>query len=112
MINIGSVAARVSPPALHIYSGTKGALNTMSQGWARELGSKGITVNTVAPGPVVTDYVLPEEHPTTKYFRTTQHIKRDGTAEEVASVALFVASPQSTFVTGQVLGVDGGINYN
>lgn len=112
IINIGSVAARICPPGIHIYSATKGALNTMSFGWSQELGVKGITVNTVAPGLIDTDYGIPDGHPVSNAFRFNQHVKRKGSSEEVASLVLYVASPASGFMTGQVLAVDGGLSYS
>jgi len=111
VINIGSVVARNGTRFANLYSASKGALNTMTLGWAEELGPKGITVNVVSPGPIQTDYAAPEDHPLSQKFRWEQYIKRNGTPEEVANVILFAASAGSSFVSGQVLAVDGGLSY-
>lgn len=111
VVNVGTVVARLGTRYANIYSATKGALNAMSLGWAEELGERGITVNVVAPGPIDTDYVPAEEHLLVQKFRAVQHLKRNGTSQEVAEVIAFVASDKSTFITGQVLAVDGGLSY-
>lgn len=111
IINISSVVARTGTRFASLYSATKGALNTLTLAWAEELGEKGITVNVVSPGPTSTDYAPPEEHELTQKFRAQQYIKRDGTAEEVANAIVFAASPGASFLSGQVLGLDGGLSY-
>jgi 3-oxoacyl-[acyl-carrier protein] reductase len=111
IINLGTVVSRAGIQYANIYSATKGALNTMTLGWSKELAEKGITANVVSPGPVETDQVPPEESAVVQTFRAAQHIKRNGTAKEIADVVVFVASPASSFITGQVIAVDGGLSY-
>ncbi|KAJ5804890.1 hypothetical protein N7474_010777 [Penicillium riverlandense] len=111
IVNVGSVIARTGAKQAALYSSTKGALNSLTLAWAEELGERGITVNVVAPGPIDTDYAPPEEHVLTKKFRAQQYIKRNGSTEEVANVIVFAASSGASFVSGQVLGVDGGLSY-
>ncbi|KAL6786480.1 NAD(P)-binding protein [Trichoderma sp. SZMC 28012] len=111
IVNISSVVARTGTRFASLYTATKGALNTLTLAWAEELGGKGITVNVVAPGPISTDYAPPEEHELTQKFRAQQYIKRDGTAEEVANAIVFAVSPGASFISGQVIGVDGGLSY-
>ena len=65
----------------------------------------------VAPGPIQTDYAPADDHELTEKFRAQRYIKRNGTAEEVANAILFASSPGASFVTGQILGVDGGLSY-
>lgn len=112
IINVGTVVARLGTRHAEIHAGTKAALNAMTRGWSEELRESGITVNVVAPGPVDTDNVPAEEHQLVQQFRAAQHLMRNGTAKEVAEVIKFVASPGSSFMTGQVIGVDGGLSYS
>jgi len=110
IIMIGSsVGERVLVPGLVPYSATKGAVKMFSQGLAREVGSRGITVNNVQPGPIDTDlnpaageWAVPQKAATA--------LDRYGQVEEVAALVAFVAGPEASYITGANLTVDGGMN--
>jgi 3-oxoacyl-[acyl-carrier protein] reductase len=96
-------------PGLVAYSATKGAIKMFTQGLSREVGDRGITVNNVQPGPIDT-----ELNPASGDWATPQlavtALKRYGTVDEVAALVAFVASPESSYITGANLTVDGGTN--
>jgi len=110
VIMIGSaVGERVAAPGLVPYAGTKGAVKMFTQALAREIGSRGITVNNVQPGPIDTelnpaagDWAVPQKAATS--------LDRYGRVDEVAAVVAFVAGPESSYITGANLTVDGGMN--
>jgi 3-oxoacyl-[acyl-carrier protein] reductase len=110
IIMIGScVGERVLTPGLVPYSATKGAVKMFTQGLSREVGSRGITVNNVQPGPIDTDlnpaagdWAVPQKAATA--------LGRYGQVEEVAALVAFVASPEASYITGANLTVDGGTN--
>src|SRR6266566_3497376 len=110
IIMIGSsVGERVLVPGLVPYSATKGAVKIFTQGLSREVGSRGITVNNVQPGPIDTDlnpaagdWAVPQKAATA--------LDRYGRADEVAALVAFVAGPESSYITGANLTVDGGMN--
>ena len=110
IIMIGScVGERAMTPGLVPYSATKGAVKMFSQGLSREVGSRGITVNNIQPGPIDTDlnpaageWALPQKAATA--------LDRYGQVEEVAALVAFVAGPEASYITGANLTVDGGTN--
>jgi 3-oxoacyl-[acyl-carrier protein] reductase len=96
-------------PGLVPYSATKGAVKIFTQALSRELGSRGITVNNVQPGPIDTDL-----NPATSEWAVPQKaataLGRYGHVEEIAAMVAFIASPESSYITGANLTVDGGTN--
>lgn len=93
------------------YSATKAAQVGLVRTWAMELGQHGITVNAVAPGPIVTDMftdVVPEDSDKAEKIAASLPVKRLGRADDVARAVMFLASPDNGFVTGQCLFVCGG----
>jgi 3-oxoacyl-[acyl-carrier protein] reductase len=110
IISIGSAAGeRVAAPGLVPYAGTKGAVKMFTQALAREIGSRGITVNNVQPGPIDTelnpaagDWAVPQKAATA--------LGRYGRVDEIAAMVAFVAGPESSYITGANLTVDGGMN--
>lgn len=108
IINIGSVAGEQVPfVGAADYAATKAALGGYTRGWARDLGSKGITVNLVQPGPIVTDMAPKDGEPYEILMRGTA-LNRFGQPEEVAAAVTFLASPAASYITGATLNVDGG----
>ena len=110
IITIGScVGERMLTPGLVAYSATKGAVKMFAQGLSREVGKRGITVNNVQPGPIDTD-LNPASGDRAVPQKAVTALDRYGTVEEVAALAAFVAGPESSYITGTNLTVDGGTN--
>jgi 3-oxoacyl-[acyl-carrier protein] reductase len=108
IITIGSVAGDSTPiPGFADYSATKAAVAGYTRGWARDLGAKGITVNTVQPGPIDTD-MAPKDGPVADMLKAGTALGRYGKPEEVAAAVAFLASPAAAYITGTTLNVDGG----
>jgi 3-oxoacyl-[acyl-carrier protein] reductase len=110
IIMIGScVGERNLTPGLAAYAATKGAVKMFAQSLSREVGSRGITVNNIQPGPIDTDL-----NPASGDWATPQKavtaLNRYGHVDEVAALVAFVASPESAYITGANLTVDGGTN--
>lgn len=110
IITMGScVGERIMTPGLVAYAATKGAVKMFAQGLSREVGSRGITVNNIQPGPIDT-----ELNPAAGDWATPQiantALKRYGHVEEIAAMVAFVASPEAGYITGANLTVDGGTN--
>ena len=110
IIMIGScVGERVLTPGLVAYSATKGAVKMFTQGLSREVGSRGITVNNVQPGPIDTD-LNPAASDWAVPQKAATALDRYGHVEEVAALVAFIAGPESSYITGSNLTVDGGTN--
>ena len=110
IITIGSaVGERVLVPGLVPYSATKGAVKIFTQALSRELGSRGITVNNVQPGPIDTD-LNPAASEWAVPQKAATSLDRYGKVDEVAALVAFVAGPESSYITGANLAVDGGMN--
>ena len=110
IIMIGScVGERILTPGLAAYSATKGAVKMFTQGLAREAGGRSITVNNVQPGPIDTD-LNPAAGDWAPSQKAATALNRYGTVDEVAALVAFVAGPDSSYITGANLTVDGGTN--
>jgi 3-oxoacyl-[acyl-carrier protein] reductase len=110
IIMIGSaVGERVAAPGLVPYAGTKGAVKMFTQALAREIGSRGITVNNVQPGPIDTD-LNPASGDWAVPQKAATALDRYGRVDEIAAMVAFVAGPESSYITGANLTVDGGMN--
>ncbi|HXW62881.1 MAG TPA: 3-oxoacyl-ACP reductase family protein [Candidatus Acidoferrales bacterium] len=110
IITIGScVGERVMTPGLVPYSATKGAVKMFTQGLAREVGGRGITVNNIQPGPIDTD-LNPASSDWAESQKAATALNRYGRVDEVAALVSFIASPESSYMTGANLTVDGGTN--
>jgi 3-oxoacyl-[acyl-carrier protein] reductase len=110
IIMIGScVGERVLTPGLVPYSATKGAVKMFTQGLSREVGSRGITVNNIQPGPIDTD-LNPAAGDWAAPQKAVTALDRYGHVDEVAALVSFVAGPESSYITGANLTVDGGTN--
>jgi 3-oxoacyl-[acyl-carrier protein] reductase len=110
VIMIGSaVGERAVAPGLVSYAATKGAVKMFTQALSRELGSRGITVNNVQPGPIDTD-LNPASGDWAVPQKAATALDRYGRVEEIAAMVAFVAGPESSYITGTNLTVDGGMN--
>jgi 3-oxoacyl-[acyl-carrier protein] reductase len=110
IITIGSaVGERVLTPGLVPYAATKGAVKIFTQALAREVGSRGITVNNVQPGPIDTD-LNPAAGDWAEPQKAATALNRYGHVDDIAAMVAFVAGPEASYVTGANLTVDGGMN--
>lgn len=108
IINIGSINAdRIPGPGLLVYGMTKGAVASFTRGVARDLGTRGITVNNVQPEPINTD-ANPDSGDFAESLKLVTMQGRYGHTTDVASVVSFLAGPESGCITGAKLNVDGG----
>ena len=109
IINISSVIGAIGNPGQANYAAAKAGLIGLTRSLARELGSRNVTVNAVAPGFIETDMTraLPEQQRTA--YQAQIPLGRFGTAEDVANTVIFLAGSQGAYLTGQTLHVNGGM---
>jgi 3-oxoacyl-[acyl-carrier protein] reductase len=110
IVTIGSVNADTMPFAGgSVYAMTKAAVAGFGRGLARDLGARGITVNTLQPGPVDTD-MNPADGPMAPSLKSRMALGRYGTPEEIAGLVAFLISDQGGFITGASITIDGGFS--
>jgi NAD(P)-dependent dehydrogenase (short-subunit alcohol dehydrogenase family) len=108
IILTGSVASIKGTPAFSVYGATKAAIRNFVRGWTMELKDRRIRSNVLSPGPIDTPLVQKQSAEVIERIVSTIPVGRIGTSDEVAKAALFLASDDSSFVTGIELFVDGG----
>ncbi|NTV40259.1 MAG: 3-oxoacyl-ACP reductase FabG [Demequinaceae bacterium] len=109
IVLIGSVVGLMGNPGQVNYSASKSALVGMARSITREVGSRGITANVIAPGFITTDMTAELGADVVKQYEANIPAKRFGAASEVAAAAIFLASDAAGYVSGAVLPVDGGL---
>ncbi len=109
IVNVASVVGRMGNAGQANYSASKAGVIGLTKTTAKEVASRNICVNAVAPGYIMTDMTknLPEQ--ATQAFMLVTPMKRQGSPEDVAKCVYFLSSPDSDYITGQVINVDGGL---
>lgn len=110
IVNIASIAGLHPQPGSLLYSFTKAGLIMLTRSWAREFGPHGVRVNAIAPGLIQTDFseFFWKDETFRAQLEATQPIRRIGQPDEIGHAALYLASDEASFVTGQVFVIDGG----
>jgi 3-oxoacyl-[acyl-carrier protein] reductase len=112
IINIGSLASSLTPPTAVVYNATKGAVDAITRTLAKELGPQRIRVNSINPGMVVTEGAVAggfTEGDIRKMLETQTPLGRIGQTQDIAPAAVFFASPDSAWITGETLLIAGGL---
>ncbi|MBR5108501.1 MAG: 3-oxoacyl-[Bacteroidales bacterium] len=109
IINMSSIAGQMGNPGQINYASSKAGLIAMAQTVAKEMGSRGIRANAIAPGFIVSEMTNALPEAVREEYIKSIPLKRGGTVEEIANTALYLASDLSSYVTGQVIAVNGGL---
>ncbi len=109
VINITSVSGIMGNPGQVNYSAAKAGMIGLTKTVAKELSSRNVTCNAIAPGFIKTDMTAHLPQGISDYIQTSVPLKRMGNPEEVASLAVFLASDKASYITGEVIKVDGGL---
>ena len=110
IVNMSSVSGTYSLPGQTVYSATKGAVNQFTKTLAKEMGSRGLRVNAVAPGFIETDMIESVDEATMAKYLEAIPLRRRGKVEEVANLVAFLASDDASYITGQIITLDGGLS--
>lgn len=109
IINMSSIVGLHGSPGQTNYAASKAGLIGYTKSLAKEVAARGVRVNAIAPGYIETDMTAAVNEKVREEYLKTIPLKRPGKTEDIANVALFFASDMSSYITGQVLGVDGGL---
>lgn len=110
IVNISSTVTRLMLPKYGIYAATKGAVEQLTRIFAREIGERGITVNTVSPGPVFTElFRAGKTEEDIQRMAAMASLGRIGEVDDIAQIVLFLVSEEARWITGQDIGANGGI---
>ncbi|MCI6213156.1 SDR family NAD(P)-dependent oxidoreductase [Bacteroides heparinolyticus] len=108
IINMASLAGIEPQPGKIAYGSSKAAIIMMTQCLAKELGPLGIRVNAIAPGPIETEMIHQYSEEMLKTLASESSLRRLGKPDEIAQIALFLASNQASYINGEIIKVDGG----
>lgn len=108
IINMGSIAGIEPQPGKIAYGSSKAAVMMMTKCLAKELGPMGIRVNAIAPGPIETEMIHQYKDEMLEKLAAESALRRLGKKEEIAQVAVFLASEQASYINGEIIKVDGG----
>ena len=109
IINMASIAGQMGNPGQINYASSKAGLIAMAKTVAKEMGSRGIRANAIAPGFIVSEMTNALPEAVREEYIKNIPLKRGGTVEEIANTALYLGSDLSSYVTGQVIAVNGGL---
>ncbi|MBQ9826696.1 MAG: 3-oxoacyl-ACP reductase FabG [Firmicutes bacterium] len=109
IINISSMWGQTGASFESVYSASKGGVDAFTKALAKELGPSGIRVNAVSPGCILTDMCACYSEQDLKALAEETALGRNGTPQDIANAVVFLASDKASFITGQILGVNGGM---